>query len=580
MIKTSALYRRAHAFTGRYRVLISVALLAAFGEAALSGAFTKLMQPLINKTFVQKGLEGLGYLFPLGIVAIFLGRGMFGYVVDVFIAKAGRGVARDMRALLFGKYMRLPSHLLDSEPVPSMLTRLGSDCDQVSQAVVDALKTIVQQSLQLAAMLVVMLWTSWQVTASVLLLAPPLSWVMSKVGQRYRRIGHRMQDSGARLHQLADQVLCNHQEVKVYGAQAPELEKYVARANDHLRLGLKFESTRSVASAAVQLMGAIGLALLLFIASYEASRGRLTAGDFVSLMTSMMVIVPSLKQLSGVQGLLHRGLASAERLFNVLDQPDETDTGTRALQRSQGRLEFRNVCVSYPGKTTPALSDITFSARPGTVTAIVGRSGSGKSTLVKLIPRFYDCAAGEILLDGHPLNEYRLADLRRQVAMVGQQVMLFDGTVVDNIAYGELEQKRAEDVEWALRGAHALEFIRRLPSGKDTLVGSNGGRLSGGQRQRIVLARAILKDAPVLVLDEATAALDAESERLVQDALQNLAPYRTTFVIAHRLSTVERADQVLVLDQGRIVERGKHADLVTHGGLYADLHRLQFREQH
>jgi len=577
MIHVSHVYRRAHAFTRRYRALISVSLLAAFAEASLSGAFTKLMQPMIDKTFVQKGLGGFGYQFPLAIVAIFVVRGMFGYLGDVLMAKAGRGVARDLRELLFGKYIRLPSHYFDAEPVAFMLTRLGSDCDQVSQTVVDALKTMVQQSLQVAAMFLVMIWTSWKVTASVLLLAFPLSWLMGKVGRHYRRIGHRMQDSGARLNQLAEQVLCNHQEVKVYGAQALELEKYATRAGDHRRLGLQFESTRSVASGAVQLTGAIGLALLLPIASYEASRGRITAGDFVSLMTSMMVIVPSLKQLSSVQGMLHRGLASAERLFNVLDLPEEPDMGTRTLQRSEGRLEFRNVSASYPGKTTFALSDITFSARPGTVTAVVGRSGSGKSTLVKLIPRLYDCVAGQILLDGYPLQEYRLADLRRQVAMVSQQVMLFDGSVVDNVAYGELEQRQDKDVEWALLGAHALEFIRHLPSGKDTLVSGNGRRLSGGQRQRIAVARAILKDAPVLILDEATASLDPESERFVQAALQDLVASRTTLVIAHRLSTVEHADQVLVLDQGRIVEQGRHPDLIARGGLYADLYRLQFR---
>jgi subfamily B ATP-binding cassette protein MsbA len=292
----------------------------------------------------------------------------------------------------------------------------------------------------------------------------------------------------------------------------------------------------------------------------------------------MLAVIPALKQLTNVQGMLQRGVASAERLFDVIDTPDEVDSGTRPLDRAQGLLEFRHVTARYPGQAEPALSDITFEAKPGTVTAIVGRSGSGKSTLIKLIPRFYDIEGGQILLDGHPLQDYRLADLRRQVALVGQQVMLFDGTVAANVAFGEMQSADPDALERAVRGANAMEFVERLPEGLQTDIGAKGGRLSGGQRQRLAIARAMLKDAPILILDEATAALDTESERLVQGALDTLMPNRTTLVIAHRLSTIEHADQVLVLDQGRIVERGTHSQLLAMGGLYAHLHRMQFRE--
>jgi subfamily B ATP-binding cassette protein MsbA len=310
----------------------------------------------------------------------------------------------------------------------------------------------------------------------------------------------------------------------------------------------------------------------------EAAKGRLTAGDFMTLMTAMVSLVPMLRQLTNVQSMLQRGISSADRLFSVMDAPSERDDGTRPLQRAQGLIEFNDVDARYEGQDAPALHGISFVAKPGTVTAIVGRSGSGKSTLVKLIPRFYEAERGEILLDGHPLADYPLADLRRQIALVGQQVMLFDGSVADNVAYGELQKSPPERVDAAVRDANAMEFVAKLPGGVDTHIGAKGGKLSGGQRQRLAIARAMLKDAPILILDEATAALDNESERLVQDALAHLIPDRTTLVIAHRLSTIEHADQVLVLDGGRLVEQGTHAELLARGGLYAHLHAMQFRE--
>ncbi|HET6434813.1 MAG TPA: lipid A export permease/ATP-binding protein MsbA [Xanthomonadaceae bacterium] len=571
-------YRRLLGFVRPYRGLLAASLVGMLVEAAAGGAFTKLMEPVINDTFVTPDSR-LGLVLPLSIVALFLVRGIAGYVTDMGMARSGRSIARDLRVRVLHKYLRLPGERFDAEPVPSMLVRLGSDSDQVAQAAIDAMKVMLQQSLQVVAMVGVMLWTSWQVTIAILIMAPPLAWVMDKVGRRYRRIGHRIQESSGQLMQSADQALSSQQEVKVYGAQEVELARYHGLADTNLKLALKVESTRSISSALVQLMGAIGLALLLFFAGREALAGRLSAGGFVALMMSMMAIIPALKQLTNVQGMLQRGVASAERLFAVLDAEDEPDTGKRALGRAQGLIEFRDVGARYPGQAQAALEGVSFVARPGTVTAIVGRSGSGKSTLVKLIPRFYEPAAGEILLDGHPLREYRLADLRRQIALVGQQVMLFDGSVAANVAYGELEQVPPALLERAIAGANAAEFVERLPEGVRTPIGARGGRLSGGQRQRLAIARAMLKDAPILILDEATAALDAESERLVQDALDRLLPDRTTLVIAHRLSTIEHADQVLVLDHGRLVEQGTHAQLLAQGGLYAHLHRSQFRDQ-
>jgi subfamily B ATP-binding cassette protein MsbA len=571
------IYRRLLGFATPYRKLLLLALSGMLIEAAAGSAFMKLMEPVVDETFISKNSE-LSLILPLAIVGLFVIRGIAGYITDVCMGTSARSIARDLRVRVLGKYLRLPGLRFDSEPVPSMLMRLGSDSDQVANAAVDAAKVMLQQSLQIIGALVVMLWTSWQVTIAILVMAPPLAFLMNKVARRYRRFSHRVQESGGRLLQAADQTLNNQQEVKIYGAQHAELARYGALADENLRLSMKVESTRSISSAVVQLMGAIGLALLLFFAGREAAAGRLSAGGFVTLMMSMMAMIPALKQLTNVQNMLQKGIASAERLFGVLDAEEERDQGTQTIERARGALEFRAIDARYPGQAQPALSDVSFVAKPGTVTAIVGRSGSGKSTLIKLIPRFYEPEAGEILLDGLPIADYRLADLRRQIALVGQQVMLFDGSVAANVAYGELATAGEDGVRRALDAANASEFVDKLAEGADTGIGSKGGRLSGGQRQRLAIARAILKDAPILILDEATAALDTESERLVQDALNRLMPDRTTLVIAHRLSTIEHADQVLVLDHGRLVERGTHAELLAHGGLYAHLHRMQFRE--
>ena len=571
------IYRRLLGFARPYRPLLVLALVGMLIEAAAGSAFMKLMEPVVDETFISKNSD-LSLILPLAIVGLFVIRGIAGYITDVCMGKSARSIARDLRVRVLGKYLRLPGLRFDSEPVPSMLMRLGSDSDQVANAAVDAAKVMLQQSLQIIGALAVMLWTSWQVTIAILVMAPPLAFLMNKVARRYRRFSHRVQESGGRLLQAADQTLNNQQEVKIYGAQGAELGRYGALADENLRLAMKVESTRSISSAVVQLMGAIGLALLLFFAGREAAAGRLSAGGFVTLMMSMMAMIPALKQLTNVQNMLQKGIASAERLFGVLDAEEERDLGTHTQARARGALEFRAVGARYPGQTQPALIDISFVAKPGTVTAIVGRSGSGKSTLIKLIPRFYEPESGDILLDGEPIADYRLADLRRQVALVGQQVMLFDGSVAANVAYGELATADEHGVRRALDAANASEFVDKLTEGADTGIGSKGGRLSGGQRQRLAIARAILKDAPILILDEATAALDTESERLVQDALNRLMPDRTTLVIAHRLSTIEHADQVLVMDDGRLVEQGTHAELLARDGAYARLHRLQFRD--
>ncbi|MBN8262528.1 MAG: lipid A export permease/ATP-binding protein MsbA [Xanthomonadales bacterium] len=572
---TKATYRRLRRYAAPYRGLIAIGILAMALEAAASAGTLKLLGPIVDDIFVR---HAFSYWLPGGLVLLLLARGLFGLVADYAIARSGRGVARDLRLQLMAQYLRLPGARFDAEPVPSMLTRLGADSEQVAQAAVDALKVMVSNVLGIVATLGIMVWTSWRVSLVLLLLAPAMAWMMGKVGKRYRRLNHAIQESAARMLQTADQALNAQQDVKAYGAQDAEMARYGGQTLQNLRLALKIEVTRGTLSMLVQVLGALGVAVMLVVAGLEAAKGRLSAGDFMTLMTAMVSLVPSLRQLTNVQSMLQRGISSAERVFSVLDAAPERDAGTRPLVRARGLLEFRHVDARYEGSEALALHDVSFVARPGTVTAIVGRSGSGKSTLAKLIPRFYEAAGGEVLLDGLPLADYPLADLRRQVAMVGQQVMLFDGSVAGNVAYGELERVDPARIEAAVRDANAMEFVERLPGRLDAPIGAKGGKLSGGQRQRLAIARAMLKDAPILVLDEATAALDNASERLVQDALARLIPDRTTLVIAHRLSTIEHADQVLVLEGGRLVEQGTHAELLARGGVYAHLHAMQFRD--
>ena len=572
---TQATYRRLRRYARPYRGLIAIGILAMALEAAASAGTLKLLGPIVDDIFVR---HAFSYWLPGGLVLLLLARGLFGLVADYAIARSGRGVARDLRLQLMAQYLRLPGARFDAEPVPSMLTRLGADSEQVAQAAVDALKVMVSNVLGIVATLGIMVWTSWRVSLVLLLLAPAMAWMMGKVGKRYRRLNHAIQESAAQMLQTADQALNAQQDVKAYGAQDAEMGRYGTQTLQNLRLALKIEVTRGTLSMLVQVLGALGVAVMLVVAGLEAAKGRLTAGDFMTLMTAMVSLVPSLRQLTNVQSMLQRGISSAERVFSVLDAAPERDAGTQPLARARGLLEFRHVDARYEGSEALALHDVSFVARPGTVTAIVGRSGSGKSTLAKLIPRFYEPAAGEVLLDGLPLADYPLADLRRQVAMVGQQVMLFDGSVAGNVAYGELERADPARIQAAVRDANAMEFVERLPGQLEAHIGAKGGKLSGGQRQRLAIARAMLKDAPILVLDEATAALDNASERLVQDALAKLIPDRTTLVIAHRLSTIEHADQVLVLEAGRLVEQGTHADLLARGGVYAHLHAMQFRD--
>jgi subfamily B ATP-binding cassette protein MsbA len=570
------IYKRLLGYATRYWPLLAAASVGMVVEALAGGAFVQLMKPLVNDGFVDPKPD-MAVLLPLAIVGLFVLRGFATFVTDYGMARAGRSVVRDLREQILGKYLRLPSSHFDVESVPAMVSRLNFDTEQVTQAGTDAVKTIVTDGLTIAYLLAIMLWVSAKVTLAMVLITPLIGVLVWYVGKRYRKISRGIQDGMGQLAQSAEQSLAAQQDVKVYGAQAFEQSRYSTLVNRMLRLNMKVESTRAGSSALVQMLAAFALAAIVWVATREALQSRLDAGEFVQLMTAMMGIIPSLRRITNVQSVIGRGVAAAERLFAIVDSEEEADTGRTGIERARGELVFDDVSLHYERDPSRlALDGISFSARPGTVTAIVGRSGSGKTSLVRLVPRFYEPGSGRITLDGTDLRDYRLGDLRRQIALVGQRVMLFDDSVAANIAYAS--DASPQQLRAVAEAANAWEFIERLPRQLDTPIGENGSLLSGGQRQRLAIARAMLKDAPILILDEATAALDTESERLVQDALNRLMPDRTTLVIAHRLSTIEHADQVLVLDHGRLVEQGTHAQLLAQGGLYAHLHRMQFRE--
>jgi len=569
-------YRRLLGYVSAYWPFLAIAVAGMVVEALSAAGFTYLMKPMVDETFVAKD-PSVRWSLPLTILGLFIVRGIATWVTDYGMARTGRSVVLDLRQQVLNKFLRMSSSRFDGEPIPALVSRLNYDTEQVAQASSEAIKVSLTDTLTIIAMIAVMLNESVKVTLAVLIIAPVIAYISGKVGRRYRRINRGIQEGVGHMAQAAEEVLSAQQEVKIYGMQQAEEKRYAVLAKNNLRMHLKVESTRASASSMVQVLAASALAAILLIAGHEAVQGRMSAGSFVLLMTSMMALLPSLKRITNVQSIIQRGVAASERLFSTLDQPDEPDEGAVEIARAKGDIVFQDISVHYRVDERPALRNVHFHAKPGTVTAIVGRSGSGKSTLIRLLPRFYQPSAGKILLDGTDIRELRLSSLRRQIALVSQQVMLFDDSVLANVRYGRADA--SEDEVWqALRAANAEEFVLKLPDGIHTKLGERGNRLSGGQKQRLAIARAILKDAPILILDEATAALDNESERLVQEALSHLIPDRTTLIIAHRLSTVEHADQVLVLDEGALVETGTHAQLLAQGGLYSHLYKMQFRD--
>ena len=572
-----AIYTRLLGYTRRYWPIGIAAVIGMIIDAGGLGLFAHVVKPMLDKLFIDRDPDAIFWM-PIIIVSIFLVRSIGMYVTDYGTAYIGRGVVQQLRQQVFDRYLRLPVAFFDRESSGQQIARITYSSEQVAQASTDALKVAVVDGLSIAFYITNMLLISTRLTLALLVMVPLIGTLVISVGRRYRRISRRIQGSMGTVTGVIEEAVGANREVKVFGGQRYESERFNVISEQTRRLSLKIASTNGLASSFVQLIAAISLALIVYLATRPSMLHTLTPGDFTSLMLSMGGILPALKRLTTVQANLQRGIAAADQLFTLIDTPGERDEGRVELAHFEGDIEFRDVHMSYSEGAVPALRGISLRCPHGSVTALVGRSGSGKSTLASLIPRLYEPTGGGVLVDGRPVGDYTLDSLRRQIAWVGQNVTLFDDSIARNIAYGALAGAREEDIVAAAEAANAMEFIRRLPEGIHSRVGENGVLLSGGQRQRIAIARALLKNAPILILDEATSALDGESERLIQNALGRLMRDRTVVVIAHRLSTIEHADQIAVLDEGRIVEMGTHAALLARNGAYAALHRMQFRE--
>lgn len=567
-------YRRLLGYTAGHWRTFALAAVGMAADAGCTTLFAKLIKPMLDRLFIYKDPSTIFWM-PWWIIGIFGLRGLASYVGDYGMARVGRGVVQAMREDVFDAYLRMPIIDFSRQSSGTHVARITYTCEQVAQASTDAVKTMLVDGFTVIGLVGVMLYYSPVLTLALLVMVPAVAYIAARVGRSYRKVGRRVQDAmGAVTGSLGDMVGSNR-DLRIYGGQSSERRRFADITRHTRKLNLKAASTSALSSALIQFVAALALALIIVIATRPAVLTRMSPGTFFAVLMAMGGILPSLKRLTSVQASIQRGMVAAEDLFAVIDAPAEADSGTIIADRVEGHLAFRHVRFGYPESRAAVLNDITITCRPGTVTALVGRSGSGKSTLASLVPRVFDPQSGQVLLDGHDLREYTLASLRRQVAWVGQQVSLFDGTVAENIAYGELAGASERAIIDAARAANAWDFICALPLGLHTPLGSGGVQLSGGQRQRVAIARAVLKDAPILILDEATAALDAESETLIRDALRRLMANRTTLVIAHHLSSIQHAQHIVLIDEGRIVEQGTHDQLLERGGQYAAFHRMQ-----
>jgi subfamily B ATP-binding cassette protein MsbA len=573
----SPLYGRLLGHVRPYRSALIAAMAAMIVGGLADAALVKLTGPLVNELFVNRNRD-LAILLPLGVVAVFVVSGLASFAAGYLTHWTGNKVILDLRALMFARLLRLPPARFDDVTSARLVTRFTNDVNNIAEASTSVITTLVRDTVTIAALLAILVWSNWKLTLIALIVIPPIAWVVRSLGKRLRDTSRETQEAIGGVASVLDETIANQRVVRIFGGQDYEAGRF-SRASERIR---RYTMKRAVAAAAAvpvtQLLVACAIAAIIYFAAQLAFAGATDVGSFVEFIAATGMLLQPLKRLTGVNEHLQRGLAACESVFGLIDEAPEDDRGTVVLERATGAIRFESVSLTYRGAPRPALDGISLEIRPGETVALVGPSGGGKSSLIHLLPRFYHATAGRIALDGHDLEGLTLASLRAQIALVSQNVVLFNDTVAANIAYGRLARTSEREIVDAARAANALEFIEALPRGLATEIGENGAKLSGGQRQRIAIARALLKDAPILLLDEATSALDAESERAVQSALEGLMRGRTTIVIAHRLPTIERADRIVVLVQGRIVEIGTHRELLAANGVYAGLHRLQSSE--
>ncbi|HMV00638.1 MAG TPA: lipid A export permease/ATP-binding protein MsbA [Rhodocyclaceae bacterium] len=538
------------------------------GLTATQGA-TQIQFPLLGVTDLVWGV-------PVLVVLISTWQGFGSFLGNYYLAKVSLGLIDDLRCSLFDSLLRLPNTYFDRHNSGHLISRITYNVTMVTGAATDAVKVIIREGLTIVFLFGYLLWMNWKLTLVMLVTLPIIGLMVSRASRKFRKQSKKIQAAMGDVTHVASEMIQGYRVVRSFGGETYESERFRQASAHNTDRQLRMVKTSASFTPTLQLVTFSTMAVVLFLVLYL--RGESTAGDLVAYLTAAGMLPKPIRQLSEVSGTIQKGLAGAESIFEQLDEIPETDSGTVEAERVVGRIDIRNLSFRYPGADHDVLRDIRLSVEPGQMVALVGPSGSGKSTLANLIPRFYHHSEGQILIDGIDVEEFRLGNLRRHIALVTQQVTLFNDTIANNIAYGDLAATPREQVVAAARAAYADEFIERLPQGYDTLVGENGVLLSGGQRQRLAIARAILKNAPILILDEATSALDTESERHIQNALERAARDRTTLVIAHRLSTIEKADLIVVLDQGHIVEQGTHAELLARGGDYARLHAMQFGE--
>lgn len=572
-------FKRLWPMISLFKIGIIVAMVAMIFNAAADAYLITMLKPLIDEGFGVDSDRNFLKVMAFIVVGLIFARGITSFISAYCLAWVSGKVVMTMRQKVFKHLMFMPVTFFDQNSSGRLLSRITYDSEQVASSSANALQSVVREGIYIVFLVTTMFYYSWRLSLVLFIIGPVIAVLIRVVSKRFRKLSRNMQESMGSMTESAEQMLRGHKVVLSFGGQKVEEERFNHTSNDMRRKGMKMMAASAIADPIIQVIASLALAVVLFVAgSPEIIGDDLTAGEFAAVIGALMGILRPLKTLTNVNVQFQRGMAASQTLFTLFDLPTEKNEGTYQIERAKGDIRFENVTFTYFGKEQPALKNISFNLPAGKTLALVGRSGSGKSTIANLITRFYEIDSGNIYLDDHKIQEYTLNNLREQCAIVSQQVHLFNDTIANNIAYAAKDKYSREQIEAAAKAAYAMEFIEKMPQGLDTVIGENGVSLSGGQRQRLAIARALLRNSPVLVLDEATSALDTESERAIQAALDELQKDRTVLVIAHRLSTIENADEILVVDQGDIIERGSHKVLLEKGGAYKQLYQMQFSE--